>query len=127
MTFHICRRPGFLVGKQVTMTGIAAGMTGGRPISLDDLIALNDEIAALARAGLPLERGLREVGRDVSGGLSRAMLSLAERMGQGATLPEALAADRDKFPPIYRAVVEAGVRAGRLPAALESLAAFVRG
>lgn len=90
------------------------------------LVALNDEIAALTRAGLPLERGLREVGRDVGGGLSAAMTSLAARMDRGASLAEAMAAEGEKFPPVYRAVVEAGLRAGRLPIALESLASFVR-
>jgi general secretion pathway protein F len=90
-------------------------------------MALNDEMTALARAGLPLERGLREVGRDVSGGLSKAMLGLSARMERGASLAEALADEGDRFPAIYRAVVTAGVRAGRLPAALESLAGFIQG
>ncbi|SIO07955.1 general secretion pathway protein F [Singulisphaera sp. GP187] len=108
------------------MAESASELPGGRTISLGHLIALNDEMAALTRAGLPLERGLRDVGRDLSGGLSAAMLRLSARMDQGEGLSEALAAEREGFPPIYRAVVEAGIRAGRLPAALESLAGFVR-
>ena len=31
-------------------------------VSLDQLLALNDEIAALVRAGIPLEKGLTELG-----------------------------------------------------------------
>ena len=108
------------------MAESASEVPGGRTISLGHLIALNDEMAALTRAGLPLERGLRDVGRDLSGGLSAAMLRLSARMDQGEGLSEALAADKEGFPPVYRAVVEAGIRAGRLPAALESLAGFVR-
>jgi type II secretory pathway component PulF len=95
-------------------------------LALDDLVALNDEIAALVRTGLPLERGLTEVGGEFSGRLGRTMTALAERMSQGATLPEALAAERERLPRIYRAVVEAGLRAGRLATALESLTGFVR-
>ena len=95
-------------------------------MSLDHLIALNDEIAALVRTGLPLERGLREVGGDFRGRLSRAMTDLAERMSRGESLPEALTAEGKRLPRIYRAVVEAGLRAGRLAAALEGLAGFVR-
>jgi general secretion pathway protein F len=38
-----------------------------------------------------------------------------------------LEAEGDRVPPIYRAVVEAGLRAGRLPTALEGLAGFARG
>src|SRR5262249_19447115 len=41
-------------------------------------------------------------------------------------LPQALEGERERLPAIYRAVVEAGLRAGRLAAALESLTAFVR-
>jgi general secretion pathway protein F len=99
---------------------------GAGAISLDQLVALNDEIVALTRAGLPLEWGLREVGRDVSGRLSAAMLSLSARMEGGASLSDAMDAEGGRFPPIYRAVVKAGLRAGRLPLALEGLAAFVR-
>jgi general secretion pathway protein F len=41
-------------------------------------------------------------------------------------LPAALDAERAAIPPLYRAVVEAGARSGRLPAALEGLARYVR-
>ena len=34
-------------------------------VTLDQLIALNDEIAALARAGVPLDQGLLHLGRDL--------------------------------------------------------------
>ena len=94
-------------------------------MSLESLVALNDEIAALVRTGLPLERGLRQVGDDLSGRLGGTMSSLAERMSRGASLPEALAAEGDRLPRIYRAVVEAGLRAGRLSAALEKFKTFM--
>ncbi|MEX2122044.1 MAG: type II secretion system F family protein [Pirellulales bacterium] len=97
-----------------------------RPIALDDLIALNDEIAALVRAGVPLERGLVEAGPDLPGRLRRMTNELGRRLAQGETLAEALAGQRGRFPPLYAAVVEAGLRSGRLPAALESVAASAR-
>src|SRR4051794_36328063 len=100
--------------------------SGRGTMTLDHLIALNDEIAALVRTGLPLERGLREMGGDLSGRLSKTMTGLAERMGRGAGLPEALEAEGERLPRIYRSVVEAGLRAGRLSSALEGLAGFVR-
>ena len=40
-------------------------------ITLDQLVALNDEIAALVRAGVPLDRGLRSLGEDLPGRLGR--------------------------------------------------------
>src|SRR3954468_5174792 len=103
------------------------GGAGASGISLEQLIALNDEMVALVRAGMPLERGLRAAGRDLSGKLGRVTSSLGERMGGGQSLPGALAAEGDRFPKVYRAVVEAGVRSGRLASALEGLAGYARG
>lgn len=97
-----------------------------RPIAIEHLIALNDEIAALARAGLPLERGLIGVGGDLPGRLGGIATSLGARMERGASLSEALAAEGSAVPATYRAVVEAGVRSGRLAEALEGLASFAR-
>ena len=92
------------------------------PISLEQLIVLNDEIAALTRAGIPLDKGLCALGNDLPGRLGRATADLAKSLEQGQSLEEALAQHGRRFPPVYRAVVEAGMRAGRLPAAFESLA-----
>src|SRR4051794_36850176 len=109
------------------MSNAGRGGTGPGRLSLDQLAALNDEIAALARAGLPLERGLLTIGRDVPGKLRDVMVTLGERMSRGEGLAEAMAAEGARFPTIYRAVVEAGLRAGRLSVALEGLSGFVRG
>ena len=49
-------------------------------MTLDHLIALNDEIAALVRAGVPLERGLAELGGDMPGRLGEIATALAERL-----------------------------------------------
>jgi type II secretory pathway component PulF len=92
-------------------------------MTLDELLALNDEIAALVRAGVPLEQGLAELGADMPGRLGRAAEALAERCARGESLEQALADQALDLPPAYRAVVEAGIRAGRLPAALQAVAA----
>ena len=88
-------------------------------VTLDDLIALNDEMLALVRAGVPLGQGLADVGHDVRGSLARVTATLATRVERGESLPQALAASGGLFPPLYRAIVEAGIKSGRLPAALE--------
>jgi general secretion pathway protein F len=95
-------------------------------ITLDQLIALNDEIAALVRAGVPLDRGLGSLGEDMPGRLGRFARQLAERLARGESLTDALAARNSNVPRLYLAVVEAGIAAGRLPAALESLAGSLR-
>lgn len=102
-------------------------MTAAMPsLTLDDLIALNDEIASLTRAGVPLEEGLAEIGADLPGRLGRFTVALAERAAQGESLGQVLASNVGRMPSAYRAVIEAGVRAGRLPAAVESISTSAR-
>ncbi|MGQ9574733.1 MAG: type II secretion system F family protein [Thermoguttaceae bacterium] len=91
-------------------------------IGLDQLIALNEEIAALVRLGVPLELGLERLGEEMPGASGKAAAWLAQRLREGQTLDQVLAQEPEVFPPVYRAVVEAGLKAGRLSAALESLA-----
>jgi type II secretory pathway component PulF len=95
-------------------------------MTLDELVALNDEIAALVRAGVPLEAALAQLGGDLPGRLRKCAARLAERTARGEPLAEAMTAEAGQFPPVYRAVVEAGVRSGRLSAALESVAGPAR-
>lgn len=96
------------------------------PITLDQLVALNDEIAALVRSGVPLETNLAEIGRDLPGTLGNITTFMAQRASQGESLPQLIAQSSAQFPPVYRAVIEAGLRAGRLSSALESLSGSIR-
>ena len=109
------------------MENRAEGEARGRPIGLDDLIALNDEIVALTRTGIPLERGLLAIGTDLPGRLKGIATVLGHRMSQGESLAVALENSGGNIPRVYRAVVEAGLRSGRLPMALEGLATYARG
>ena len=99
---------------------------GGSPISLDQLVALNEEMAALVRAGVPLEQGLGEIGRDMPGRVGEIATQLGERMQAGESLSQILATDEKVFPPVWRAVVQAGQRSGYLAGALEGLSTTVR-
>ena len=81
-------------------------------ITIDQLLALNEEIAALVRAGVPLERGLVVAGRDLRGRLGRIATALSRRLSRGESLPEALEGEGQSIPPLYRAVVEAGRAVG---------------
>ena len=96
-------------------------------VTLDQIVALNDEMAALVRAGIPLERGLIEAGRDIGGRLGRIVADLGGRLDRGEPLPDALGGSRDGLPGVYRAIVEAGIRSGRLSKALEGMATIARG
>jgi general secretion pathway protein F len=100
-------------------------MAESRVVSLEHLIALSDEIAALARAGIPLETGLRALARDLPGRLRKLAERLGNHLEQGCSLAEALEATAD-YPAAYRAVIAAGVRSGNLAVALEGIASTCR-
>lgn len=96
--------------------------SGSRPIKLENFVALNDEIAALVRAGIPLDVGLRGFAAGVSGELSAISQRLADRLAAGETLVAALQAEGTTVPSAYRAAVEVGLTSGRLTQATETLA-----
>lgn len=97
-----------------------------RDLTLDEFIALSEEMSALVRAGVPLERGLFQLSRDLPGTLSRVSKELAARMEQGQTLSQALEDEQVKLPRAYEVIVQAGLRSGRLDAALAAVAATAR-
>ena len=99
-------------------------MAQSKPLSLQELALLNQEIAALVRAGVPLESSLAMAGSSGSGAQEVLMLRLSQRLREGMSFADALQAEGGELPRMYRAVVEAGARTGRLPDALESLATF---
>lgn len=86
-------------------------------MELRQLVGLLDEIGALVRAGVPLEQGLKSF----ADGKHEVAQRLVGRMEQGITLDQALEAEGDAVPEVVRAVVRAGMRSNRLPAALESM------
>ena len=86
-------------------------------ISLDELIALADEMAALAGAGVPLEHGLIDAAGDLSGRSGKLATDVAHRMQAGESFLHIISNSPGLFPPAYRAVVEAGTRTGRLASA----------
>ncbi len=92
------------------------------PLNLDDLAAINDELAALVRAGVPLEPALKQLAAEMPGRLGRCARELAARLGRGEALEEILADPKLGFPPMYAAVLRAGQRCGRLAPAMELFA-----
>ncbi|MGE3315373.1 MAG: type II secretion system F family protein [Planctomycetaceae bacterium] len=93
-------------------------------VTLEELIALNQEIVSLSRAGVPLEAGLREIALDQPARLAELSVTLSEHMQRGQSLAEAVESEGNRMPRVYGKVIEAGIRAGKLPAALEALTAF---
>ncbi len=89
--------------------------------TLEDVIALNEEVTLLAQAGIPLDPSMVRIGRNRKHELTRINAAVARRVGRGELLVDAVAAEDDSFPEVYQNIVEAGLRCGRLPTLLEGL------
>lgn len=88
-----------------------------------DFMAFNQQLAHLAKAGLPLEHGLRLIAADLHGGgrLARTVELVAEELERGTPLDQAFEKHRSHFPSLYGRLVAAGVQAGNLPGVLFNL------
>lgn len=95
-------------------------------ITAEQLIALNDEIATLVRAGVPLELGLKELSYSVPTALGKISSQISRRMEEGKPLGESLSATLPGLPRVYAAVVDAGLKSGDLPRALQAMSRFAQ-
>jgi general secretion pathway protein F len=84
--------------------------------TLDEYVALNEQLAALVEAGVPIETGLESGNQSPAATLERIQRSVARRVGRGETLDEALVGD-DEVPSGYRSLVQIGLRSERSLAA----------
>ena len=103
----------------------AESVVSALPNHLDRLIGLSEEISALVRTGLPLEESLLLKSQAERGKIAEHLRQLAERLGTGQSLADAVRND-PVFPPVFAAVVESGIKSGNLSAALDSLTDCIR-
>lgn len=97
------------------------------PLSLDDMLFFNEQVAALAQAEIPLETGLRRLAADVgSGKLKRLLLEIADDLQSGGSLEQAVERHRGRFPAQYADVVAAGLSTGDLGGVLHGLTTHLR-
>lgn len=79
---------------------------------LDDFVALNEQLAALLDAGVPIEAGLPDGNQSPTATFERIQRSVARRVGRGETLEEALEGD-DEVPTGYRSLVQIGLHSDK--------------
>jgi type II secretory pathway component PulF len=94
--------------------------------SLDNLIALNDEMLSMTRAGMPLDAGLRLMGQQSNRHIGSLANQLADRLEQGEPLPSALAEKRLQLPSFYPILVAVGIESDRLQQVFEMVADSAR-
>jgi type II secretory pathway component PulF len=93
-----------------------------KPLGADDFLAFNDQLAHLAKAGMPLEQGLRLMAADLKRGrLADTIRAIALELERGVALPDAVAKHQSQFPPLYARMIDAGARTGDLSGILLSL------
>ncbi|MEM6329358.1 MAG: type II secretion system F family protein [Planctomycetota bacterium] len=93
---------------------------------IESLLALNQEIALLVRAGVPLAAELPASAERLTEQQSPLLARVQACVQAGAPLDEALAQQGDDIPETYVTLVRAGLAADRLPAALEAFGVAYR-
>jgi general secretion pathway protein F len=110
-------------GKAGAGSGGRASLFSGRPSSAR-LTLFTHELAMLLRAGMPLDRALTLLAADASSpALSQLIGRVHVAVNDGKSLAEAMAAQREVFPPVYTNMVRIAEASGTLPAVLERIAA----
>src|SRR5256885_5026546 len=77
--------------------------------SLDEFMALNDQLAALVEAGVPLDVDLGPRA-NAAATLERINALVARRVSQGASLAAAIESDDQLLTPAYRSLMQLGLR-----------------
>ncbi|MHC4131317.1 MAG: type II secretion system F family protein [Planctomycetota bacterium] len=93
-----------------------------KPIGRSEFMLFNQQLASITKAGIPLERGLRELSRDVASNKMRKLIeSIADDLEAGVSIEQAFEKRQKHFPPLYGKILKAGVETGRLSDMLTSL------
>jgi type II secretory pathway component PulF len=91
-------------------------------VGRNEFLLFNQQLASITKAGVPLERGLRELAQDVaSKSMRRLIESVAADLEAGVPIEEAFGKREKQFPPLYGRILKAGVETGRLSEMLTSL------
>jgi general secretion pathway protein F len=95
------------------------------PVNQDEIAFFNQQLSGMLTAGIPLEGALSRLCGEMKRGLWRREIeSLNDKVQAGMSLTAAAA--ESQLPPLYRRMLEAGVRSGDLPQVLNELADHYR-
>lgn len=80
-----------------------------------EFLLFNQQLASITKAGIPLERGLRELAADAATPSMRKLLNeVASELEGGASIEDVFAKREHSVPQLYREILKAGVKTGRL-------------
>jgi type II secretory pathway component PulF len=86
--------------------------------TFDDFAALNDQLAALVEAGIPVDVTLDESGAESVRAFAKIKSIVNRRVCHGESLSESLEGDEQEMPESYRRLMQLAVRTGDRDAAL---------
>jgi len=91
------------------LSSVAFGGAGRKRISRQEVLVVNQELATLLKAGMPLVQSLDILRRRVANPTFKAVLDgVHERVNAGAALSEAFGEHAGLFPAVYSASLMAG-------------------
>lgn len=91
-------------------------------VGRSEFLLFNQQLASITKAGIPLEKGLRELTDDIASASMRKLVnSIADDLDKGISIDEAIDKRQKHFPALYGEIVKAGVKTGRLSEMLTSL------
>jgi len=91
-------------------------------IGRNEFVLFNQQLASITKAGIPLERGLRELAGDIQSKSMRKLVdAIADELEAGVSIEQAFEKRQKHFPPLYGRILKAGVETGRLSEMLTSL------
>lgn len=91
-------------------------------ISRDEFLLFNQQLASITKAGVPLEKGLRELSADIGSKKMRKLVNdIAGELERGESIEKAFEKRQKYFPPLYGRILKAGVETGRLSQMLTNL------
>jgi len=91
-------------------------------IGRNEFLLFNQQLASIAKAGIPLERGLRELAKDVGSARMRRLIEdIAGDLEAGVSIEQAFEKRQKHFPALYGRILKAGVETGQLSEMLTSL------
>lgn len=89
--------------------------------NLKELLALNEQVVGLRRAGSPVSLGLPSNPTALEARLNRLTSELSSHSEEGAAELQQRLLDSDSLPKPYQKTLEVGIREGRLSAAFEGI------
>ena len=113
-----------LKGMQLTVNAIeqARPEKPKTAIGRNEFLLFNQQLASITKAGIPLERGLRELSHDLgSKSMKKLVEAIADELEAGVSIEKAFEKRQKHIPALYGRILKAGVETGRLSEMLTSL------